>query len=167
MRIRDGLAKAWSIYRHIAAIRVLLETVGAWKYLVLVLGLAMTAAVVMWSKLPWELRLLIGFGILSVFVFLAGLSVALWRTWKLPPEDRSASFLDALPPLPLESSYLPSLGGLRPFAESAEAKPAELSAEECRVEWSTPSSSCSLRCFVWNGTPHSCSCTVRLDPVSK
>lgn len=76
------IARAWAIYRHGVAIKGLLETLGAWSYLVLVVSLALSALIgVMKSGPAWE-RILVGLVVLLVSLFATGFCIACFRAFK-------------------------------------------------------------------------------------
>jgi hypothetical protein len=76
--------KAWKLYRHGAAFRTLLVSLGIWTYIVsagtFIVG-AITASLV---ALPIWGKILFGLGVTALLLFLAGLVVAAWKVYRHP-----------------------------------------------------------------------------------
>lgn len=70
---------AWSAYRHAAALKGLLETLGAWKWIALAAAVVMGAAVNVFLLLPLWARILVGLAAAALTLAVAGFGVTLWR----------------------------------------------------------------------------------------
>lgn len=75
--------KAWSVYRHVSAIRGLLQWTGWWKYIVLFLNTLVAYMAAYWvsitSSLSPAIVVLFGLGCFALVLLIAGFGAALYR----------------------------------------------------------------------------------------
>ncbi len=104
------LKRAWTVYRHVSALRGLLQWTGGWKYVIVVCDFFASAALAEWTKvtayLPAPIVVLIGIFGFAGFLMVAGFALAFWRA------GGSGSY-DAL-----VAPRLPSAMGIKTAAES-------------------------------------------------
>lgn len=154
--MRKRFSAAWTAYRHVAAVKGLLEWLGVWKYGVFAGGLAVGALTGWVWVLPLGARILVSLAGLVLFLFFAGFGLVLFREY-----GRPASLLQPVEPLvagPLHRATL--LNFLPP-------PPEELLETECYVEWSLQSSQSKLVASVWNITPRSIPCMLSLAKLQR
>lgn len=157
------LKSAWSTYRHIAAVKGLLEWIGIWKWIAPAGALAVGTITAYVASLPLYARLLTGLAASSLSVCLAGFVVCLVRVVRHENGNRDLSS----PSQVRDAVQIPWTATARslPQAGSVPSVPLPLSESECYAEWSEMSSGSSLRLIVHNITPQQSHCTVTLMGV--
>src|SRR2546426_349941 len=99
---KGRLRKAWDMYRHIAAIRGLLQWIGLWKYAVFgssIVVTALTTRIEGVNDLPWPFRLAVYAAIfvglvvllLQVAIFIRALEVADEMEQKQPAKTQTTT----------------------------------------------------------------------------
>jgi hypothetical protein len=73
------IGTAWSLYRHFAAFKGLLEALGIWKYLYGVGAIVVSGMLALQSGLPLGLQVAVGLVIFILIVFSTGFVIALIR----------------------------------------------------------------------------------------
>lgn len=87
--------KVWALYRHVSAVRGLLQWLGWWAPLLLAANTAASAMLGYWAShvanVPTPLAIVLGLFCLVALLFLVALAIALWRVSKeeLRPKVRS------------------------------------------------------------------------------
>ena len=97
MRYRKRLKAAWDIYRHVAAAKTLLDSIGVYKFIVLGVSVVIAGASAIWFRLSplWAVMVcLVG---IALLLFISGLAVAFYKVGRvapiLPTNDTKASVL--------------------------------------------------------------------------
>jgi hypothetical protein len=83
-RFRGAIAAAWRLYRHGAALKTLLQSLGVWQWLVLGLTIVMSATGAWLSHLSPILRALLALAGFAVLILTVGFAIALYRAYKEP-----------------------------------------------------------------------------------
>ena len=77
-----SVRKAWGLWRQGVSLVNLLKLLGIWKWIVLVGTLAAAVAVGFWARLPIWGQVLLALAFLTLILFIAGFTSALWTVWK-------------------------------------------------------------------------------------
>ena len=77
LRVRKGIAKAWSVYRHLAAAKGLLEYLGFWNYVVSAAAIVVGAMVTWLVALAWWAKVLLGLSSAAATLFGIGFGIVL------------------------------------------------------------------------------------------
>jgi hypothetical protein len=84
-RIWKAVAATWGIYRHGAALKGLLESLGLWKYVAFGIAAIMSGAYAFFSGLPVPLQVVAGLLGFAGILFVVGFGIVLVRVLKLEP----------------------------------------------------------------------------------
>src|ERR1035437_4483291 len=169
---RKRIKAAWALYRHLAALKGLLDALGLWKLVVVPWGVAMALLATHWKSLPPYQQFLVFLAGSARSAFLAGFIIYLVRVIQDEKVQAKNSSLGASekPKLLVTPSLLsfplsPSIMGIGPL-RSAPTRP--LSEDECCASWSgTISSSKELWLTISNNTPNSSYCTVKIVSIQR
>jgi hypothetical protein len=82
------VSRAWAVYRHAAALKTLLESMGIWKWIGFAGACTMSAAVASLSLFPLWGKILLGLTTLAILLFTAGFGFSLYRIWKQERQPR-------------------------------------------------------------------------------
>jgi hypothetical protein len=91
--VRKGIAKAWSVYRHLAAAKGLLEYLGFWNYVVSAAAIVVGAMVTWLVALAWWAKVLLGLSSAAATLFVIGFGIVLRRV--LRDSDKSLAAKNA------------------------------------------------------------------------
>jgi len=78
--MRRWLKRAWGLYKESADIIDLLQTVGAWKWIVVGATYLVSALLMHWSQLPLWAQFVLSLVICCLLLFITGFAMALWKT---------------------------------------------------------------------------------------
>lgn len=87
MRGWKQITRAWAVYRHVAALKGLLSSLGLWKYLALAVAVSTSAAIAWLSTLPLWGKGLAGMITFALAVAVIGFLLALYKVGKYHPES--------------------------------------------------------------------------------
>jgi len=77
--MRQRIRKAWSAYRHAAAVKGLLEALGMWKWIALGGAIVVSATVAWFAVIPLWLKVIVGLASAALVLLVVGGAVALCR----------------------------------------------------------------------------------------
>jgi len=172
----------WGRYKNVQAVRGLLQWIGVWDWGVrwckrVIGGLVAAALTLIWSRViklpgPFQFVLALASFALMLLIITAFLHIrdryreSLVGTGDTRLPDSAVPPLEELPAMPQSHAPKDPYQGIIKGVFDLPMPP--LSDKECRLEWSEAASRSSLlRFFVWNATPNSMPCTVRLVDMQR
>ncbi len=159
--------KAWKLYRHGAAFRTLLVSLGgAWPYVVSAAATVIGGGAAFLTVLPVWGKILLGLGVTALLLFIVGLGIAVWKVYRHTPRESQGVGRVERPTMVEWPLSTPRLGAY-PTALGITGPKIELSEAECHLGWCEPNHSGKLLFYVWNGTPNRESCKIYLRELRR